>query len=138
MEKELHEEFGHKLFLEGKEFKARIAELEKKNAELEKEKEKLLNEGIWCNNRTNALLNVFDYIRIHPDALDFYLKELYDNDFLKVHFNLNKEEVLEDLSCEVLKQRLRAINKPVTGRKAALVQRIRDHEQLKEALYKTD
>lgn len=65
----------------------------KKYAELEMEKEKLLSNGIWCNNRTNALLNVFDHIGTDPDAVDIYLKELYDNDFLKVHFNINKEEV---------------------------------------------
>ena len=49
-----------------------------------------------------------------------------------------EEEVLEDLTCEQLKQRLRAINKPVGGRKAVLIQRIRDHEEQKEALFKED
>ena len=34
--KDLHEGFAYKLFLEGKEFKARIAELEKENEKLKK------------------------------------------------------------------------------------------------------
>ena len=88
--------------------------------------------------RSSSIGNVFDHIGTDPDAVNIYLKELYDNDFLKVHFNLNKEEVLEDLSCEVLKQRLRAINKPVGGRKADLIQRIREHERLTAALFEED
>ena len=38
--KDCHNVFGYKLFLEGKEFKARIAELEKENEKLKKENEK--------------------------------------------------------------------------------------------------
>mgnify|MGYP003305988484 FL=1 len=49
-----------------------------------------------------------------------------------------EEEVLEDLTCAQLKQRLRAINKPVGGRKAELIQRIRDHERLTAALFEED
>ena len=49
-----------------------------------------------------------------------------------------EEEVLEDLTCAQLKTRLRAINKPISGRKAELIQRIRDHEEQKEALFKED
>ena len=49
-----------------------------------------------------------------------------------------EEEVLEDLTCDQLKQRLRAINKPVGGRKADLIQRIREHERLKAALFEED
>ena len=49
-----------------------------------------------------------------------------------------EEEVLEDLTCAQLKTRLRAINKPVSGRKAALIQRIREHEELKAALFEED
>ena len=49
-----------------------------------------------------------------------------------------EEEVLDDLTCDQLKARLRAINKPVTGRKAALIQRIREHERLKAALFEED
>ena len=49
-----------------------------------------------------------------------------------------EEEVLENLTCAQLKQRLRAINKPVGGRKADLIQRIREHEEQKEALFKED
>ena len=45
---------------------------------------------------------------------------------------------LEDLTCAQLKQRLRAINKPVGGRKADLIKRIREHEELKEALFEED
>ena len=40
-----------------------------------------------------------------------------------------QEKVLEDLTCDQLKQRLRAINKPVGGRKAELIQRIRRHDE---------
>ena len=49
-----------------------------------------------------------------------------------------EEEVLEDLTCDQLKSRLRAINKPVGGRKADLIQRIREHERLTAALFKED
>ena len=49
-----------------------------------------------------------------------------------------EEEVLEDLTCAQLKQRLRAINKPVGGRKADLIQRIREHERLTAALFEED
>ena len=49
-----------------------------------------------------------------------------------------EEEVLEDLTCDQLRNRLRAMNKPVSGCKARLIKRIRDHEQLKEALFKED
>ena len=49
-----------------------------------------------------------------------------------------EEEVLEDLTCAQLKTRLRAINKPVGGRKADLIQRIRDHEALTQALFEED
>ena len=45
---------------------------------------------------------------------------------------------LEDLTCAQLKTRLRAINKPVGGRKADLIQRIRDHERLTAALFEED
>ena len=45
---------------------------------------------------------------------------------------------LEDLTCAQLKQRLRAINKPVGGRKADLIKRIRDHERLTAALFEED
>ena len=48
------------------------------------------------------------------------------------------EEVLEDLTCDQIKQRLRAINKPVGGRKADLIQRIREHERLTAALFEED
>jgi hypothetical protein len=50
----------------------------------------------------------------------------------------DEEEVLEDLTCAQLKQRLRAINKPVSGRKADLIQRIREHERLTAALFEED
>ena len=49
-----------------------------------------------------------------------------------------EEEVLEDLTCDQLRNRLRAMNKPVSGCKARLIKRIRDHEQLREALFKED
>ena len=45
-----------------------------------------------------------------------------------------KPDKLEDLTCDQLKTRLRAINKPVGGRKADLIKRIREHEEQKEAL----
>ena len=50
----------------------------------------------------------------------------------------DEEEVLEDLTCAQLKTRLRAINKPVGGRKADLIQRIREHETLTAALFEED
>ena len=49
-----------------------------------------------------------------------------------------EEEVLENLTCAQLKTRLRAINKPVGGRKADLIQRIREHERLTAALFEED
>ena len=49
-----------------------------------------------------------------------------------------EEENLEDLTCDQLRNRLRAMNKPVSGCKARLIKRIRDHEQLKEALFEED
>ena len=51
---------------------------------------------------------------------------------------VEEEEVLEDLTCAQLKTRLRVINKPVSGRKAELIQRIREHEEQKKALFKED
>ena len=49
-----------------------------------------------------------------------------------------EEEVLEDLTCDQLKTRLREYNKPVGGRKAELIQRIREHERLTAALFEED
>ena len=49
-----------------------------------------------------------------------------------------EEEVLETLTCDQLKQRLREFNKPVGGRKADLIQRIREHERLTAALFEED
>ena len=37
-------------------------------------------------------------------------------------------EVLEDLGCAVLKARLRALGKKVTGTKPKLIERLREHE----------
>ena len=65
------------------------------------------------------------------------LKQLMD-DFIDEKNREEEEEVLEDLTCDQLKTRLRAINKPVGGRKADLIQRIRDHERLTAALFKED
>ena len=48
------------------------------------------------------------------------------------------EKTLKALSCDALKNRLRAINQPVKGRKADLIKRILEHEELKEALFKED
>ena len=48
------------------------------------------------------------------------------------------EEVLDDLTCDQLRDRLRAINKPVSGRKADLIKRIREHERLTAALFEED
>ena len=50
----------------------------------------------------------------------------------------DEEEVLEDLTCAQLKTRLRAIDKPVGGRKADLIKRIREHERLTAALFEED
>ena len=76
----------------------------------------------------------------------------YNKDFVQEHFlavyneesedvdtdEEEEEEVLEDLTCDQLKTRLRAINKPVGGCKADLIKRIREHEEQKEALFKED
>ena len=70
---------------------------------------------------------------------------LYNKDFLPEHFDIyedededseDEEEKLEDLTCDALKKRLRALNKPVSGRKAELIshQALREHEKLTEAL----
>ena len=48
------------------------------------------------------------------------------------------EEVLGDLTCEQLRNCLRAMNKPVSGCKARLIKRIREHERLTAALFEED
>ena len=65
------------------------------------------------------------------------LKQLMD-DFIDEKNREEEEEVLEDLTPDQLRNRLRAMNKPVSGCKARLIKRIRDHEQLREALFKED
>ena len=117
---------------------ARIAELEKENE--------------YHRNRTDALYNVWYEGGNCGDELKDCLLLLYNKDFLQEHFECVfddhefsededsevEEEVLEDLTCEQLRNRLRAMNKPVSGCKARLIKRIRDHEQLREALFKED
>jgi hypothetical protein len=117
---------------------ARIAELEKENE--------------YHRNRTDALYNVWYEGGNCGDELKDCLLLLYNKDFLQEHFegvfddhefsededSEEEEEVLEDLTCDELKTRLRAINKPVGGRKADLIKRIREHEEQKEALFKED
>ena len=117
---------------------ARIAELEKENE--------------YHRNRTDALYNVWYEGGNCGDELKDCLLLLYNKDFLQEHFECvfddhefsededseEEEEVLEDLTCDELKKRLRDHNKPVSGRKAELITRIREHEALTEALFKED
>ena len=90
--------------------------------ELKKENEKL-------KTQVKMLQCLLDEARqdIHSDS-----EESEDED------SEEEEEVLENLTCAQLKTRLRAINKPVGGRKADLIQRIREHERLTAALFEED
>ena len=125
---------------------ARIAELEKENdgdalagilalyvqegklnnariAELEKENEKLKKENKHYKGVEQFIMERFGFRVVRKENPDEHDDE---------------EEVLEDLTCAQLKQRLREFNKPVGGRKAELIQRIREHERLTAALFEED
>ena len=97
-------------------------------AELEKENEKLKKENKHYKGVEQFIMERFGFRVVRKENPDEHNDE--DSD--------DKEEVLEDLTCAQLRNRLRDMNKPVSGCKARLIKRIRDHEQLKEALFKTD
>ena len=99
-------------------------------AELEKENEKLKEENKEYKAKEQFIIENFGFRVINKNNENSDEVDDEDSD--------DKEEVLEDLTCDELKTRLRAINKPVGGRKADLIQRIRDHEQLTAALFKED
>ena len=75
---------------------------------------------------------------IYEIVKDDLLKQLMDDFIDEKKREEEEEEVLENLTCEQLRTRLRAINKPVGGRKADLIQRIREHERLTAALFEED
>ena len=123
---------------------ARIAELEKENGMMKEKYNDLWDYGRddYCEvNIVNMLLkegNKKRVMEVWSDVYEFHrstgLIDFEEDD----EDEEEKEEVLEDLTCDELKKRLRAINKPVGGRKADLIQRIRDHEEQKDALFKED
>ena len=123
---------------------ARIAELEKENGMMKEKYNDLWDYGRddYCEvNIVNMLLkegNKKRVMEVWSDVYEFHrstgLIDFEEDD----EDEEEKEEVLEDLTCDELKKRLRAINKPVGGRKADLIQRIRDHERLTEALFEED
>ena len=75
---------------------------------------------------------------IYEIVKDDLLKQLMDDFIDEKKREEEEEEVLENLTCDQLRNRLRTMNKPVSGCKARLIKRIRDHEQLREALFKED
>ena len=123
---------------------ARIAELEKENEKLKKQYNDLQEYGRddYCEvNIVNMLLkegNKKRVMEVWSDVYEFHrstgLIDFEEDD----EDEEEEEEVLENLTCDELKKCLRAINKPVGGRKAELIQRIRDHEEQKESLFKED
>ena len=145
---------------------ARIAELEKENERLEKEKSVLMAVAAGNYNRGEEFKAICreyftaDYIDLCVRAMDAalvseYFRDTEEEDNLLVQLFVKdlaeesmdedtddeeeeEEEVLEDLTCAQLKTRLRAINKPVGGRKADPIQRIREHERLTAALFEED
>ena len=124
---------------------ARIAELEKENGMMKEKYNDLWDYGRddYCEvNIVNMLLKEGNKKRVMEVWSDVYedMSE-FDEDSEDEDTDdkeEEEEEVLEDLTCDQLKQRLRAINKPVGGRKADLIQRIRDHERLTAALFEED
>ena len=116
---------------------ARIAELEKENEKLKEEKSVLMAVAAGNYNRGKEFKAICrkyftaEYIDSCVRAMDAALVSEYFRD-------TEEEEVLEDLTCDQLKTRLRAINKPVGGRKADLIKRIREHERLTAALFEED
>jgi hypothetical protein len=136
---------------------ARIAELEKENEKLKEEKSVLMAVAAGNYNRGKEFRAICrkyftaEYIDSCVRAMDAALVSEYFRDTEEEDNLLNllvkawtndeeeeEEEVLEDLTCDQLKTRLRAINKPVGGRKADLIQRIREHERLTAALFEED
>ena len=141
---------------------ARIAQLEKENERLEKEKSVIMAVAAGNYNRGEEFKAICreyftaEYIDSCVRAMDAalvseYFRDTEEEDNLLVKAwaeestdedtddeEEEEEEVLENLTCAQLKTRLRAINKPVGGRKADLIKRIREHEELKAALFKED
>jgi hypothetical protein len=130
---------------------ARIAELEKENKELQEEinmRRKLGYDPIPDTEESEECARCKQKFRyyLHDCTCDdcssyFVCKDcemLMEGICGKCEDDEEEEKVLEDLTCTELKTRLRAINKPVSGRKAELIKRIRDHEQLTEALFEED
>ena len=109
---------------------SRIAELEARIAELEKENEELKEENKEYKAKEQFIIENFGFRVINKNNENSDEVDDEDSD--------DKEEVLEDLTCEQLRNRLRAMNKPVSGCKARLIKRIRDHEQLTAALFEED
>ena len=124
---------------------ARIAELEKENGMMKEKYNDLWDYGRddYCEvNIVNMLLKEGNKKRVMEVWSDVYedMSE-FDEDSEDEDTDdkeEEEEEVLEDLTCDQLRNRLRAMNKPVSGCKARLIKRIRDHEQLREALFKED
>ena len=141
---------------------ARIAQLEKENERLEKEKSVIMAVAAGNYNRGEEFKAICreyftaEYIDSCVRAMDAalvseYFRDTEEEDNLLVKAwaeestdedtddeEEEEEEVLENLTCAQLKTRLRAINKPVGGRKADLIQRIREHERLTAALFEED
>ena len=123
---------------------ARIAELEKENKIMKEQYNDLWDYGRddFCEvNIVNMLLkegNKKRVMEVWSDVYEFHrptgLIDFEEDD----EDEEEEEEVLEDLTRDQLRDRLRTINKPVWGCKAKLIKRIREHEQLKEALFKED
>ena len=125
-----------------------IAKVEKENEKLKKENKESLTltflkeELEWAKEWSDDKWDDFKRFVDNSDSIyeivkNDLLKQLMD-DFIDEKNREEEEEVLEDLTCDQLKTRLRAINKPVSGRKADLIKRIREHERLTAALFEED
>ena len=126
---------------------ARIAELEKENDILRGKYSDLWHYGLngrdeFCEiNIVKMLLeegNKERVMEVWSDVYEFHrstgLIDFEEDD----EDEEEKEEVLENLTCEQLRNRLRAMNKTVSGCKARLIKRIREHERLTAALFEED
>ena len=121
---------------------ARIAELEKENAKLkEKTKEYEAVECFimktWSSSNYDRDVALYAHYR-EGKVIDGEWVNNENSDEDNDEDSEEEEEVLEDLTCDQLRNRLRDMNKPVSGCKARLIKRIRDHEQLTAALFEED
>ena len=119
-----------------------IAEFQKENEKLKKENEEnkaverfiienFIDEALRAHYRQGK---VIDGEWVNDENSDEDDDEDTDDDE-----DEEAEEVLENLTCDQLRNRLRAMNQPFSDKtKAKLIKRIRDHEQLKEALFEED